>query len=89
MKLYNTIIIWDVYCVAESEETARAAVRQHIREEGLRASEEVGLEVRKPTEVRAAWEAERPIVASDISDTDFDTLKGKTTSQVFSMLHMK
>ena len=31
MRLFNTIITYDVYCLAETEEAARATIRQAIR----------------------------------------------------------
>lgn len=87
MKLYNTIIAFDVYVVAESEESARAAAMVHIRE-GLNASHSVALEI-KASPVRAGWQMERPLVGEDVSDADFERIKGKTTQQVHDLLNKK
>ncbi len=89
MKIFNVIAVFDVYCVAESEEMAREAVMQMIHREAEPASEQNALEVTKAREVRAAWENKNPFVAADVSDEDFETLKGKTTAQTFAMLHEK
>ena len=80
MKLYNVVKTFDVYAVAESPEEARAVVETFIRQEGLPASDEIAIE---------AWHEQRPMVADDVSDTDFDQLKGKTTMEIFKMLHVK
>lgn len=91
MKAFNTIVVFDVVCIAESEEAAQAAVLALIRDqaEPLAASESTALEARKPTEIRKQWVNERPIVGADVSDEDFETLKGKTVMEVHAMLYAK
>jgi hypothetical protein len=88
VKLFNVIVVFDVYCAAETEESARAAILETIAT-GQEPSESNALEVTKAREIRAAWENASPFVAADISDADFETLRGKTTAQTFSMLHEK
>ena len=89
MKLFNVVKAWDVYVAAESEEEALKALAAHIRTEGLRVSEETAIEVREERNVRAAWRDEKPLVADDVSDADFDRLKGKTTIELFEILHKR
>ena len=89
MKLYNVVKTFDVYAVAESPEEARAVVETFIRQEGLPASDEIAIEATDPRHVREAWHEQRPMVADDVSDADFDQLKGKTTMEIFKMLHVK
>ncbi len=89
MKLFNTCVVWDIYTVAESHEAARAAAEAMIKSGELNPSESVALEVKRENEVREAWRNERPLVGQDISDADFEKLKGKTTHDVFAMLHVK
>lgn len=98
MKLFNTIIVWDVYCVAETEDAARAAVLNAIRtpsaaDDGTVTfeipSEETALECREERHVRDAWVQAKPFVADDVSDADFERVKGKTTLETLQMLHQK
>ncbi len=91
MKLYNTIVVFDVYAVAESEEDARAAVMANIRQNAdpLRATEENALEVREARSIRSTWLDQKPCVGGEVSDEDFEKLKGKNTQEIFEMLHLK
>lgn len=88
MRLFRTVIVFDVVCAAETEEEARKAVRAHIRE-GYKASEEVATEITHERNIRAAWRDEKPFVGDDVSDADFERVKGKTTIEVFEMLHVR
>lgn len=92
MKLYNTIIVYDVYAVAENEEDARAAVLANIRlqpPDSLRATEENALEVRELRSIRSIWLDQKPCVGESVSDEDFERLRGKTTKDIFEMLHIR
>lgn len=91
MKLYNTIIVWDVYTVGADDEdpmAVLAAATEACRGD-LPASTGTALHVTQPREVRAAWVAEKPLVSNGVSDADFEQLKGKTTMEIFKMLHEK
>jgi hypothetical protein len=88
MKLFNSIVVFDVYCVAEDELTALEAVQMHITN-GLPASEGVSREVREDKHVRESWREQTPLVANDVSDEDFEQLRGKTVLAVYKMLHVK
>jgi len=89
VKLFNVIVVYDCYVVAESDDAARAALLLHIREEKLPTSETNVLPATEPRHIRTAWQDERPLVASDVSDEDFERVKGKTTEAVRAMLHAK
>jgi len=88
VKLYNTIAIWDCYVVAESSEKAREALLGLISE-GDAPSEIVATEANREATIRAAWRERKPMVAIDISETDFRQLKGKTTIEIFEKIYTK
>jgi len=89
MILFNVVAVWDVYVAAESHDAARAAVDELIKAGELPVSESNALPVRREVEVREAWRDQRILVGADVSDADFEKLKGKTALQVFQMLHTK
>lgn len=89
MRLYNTIAIFDCFIVAENGEPAREALLSWIRDERMQPSELVAIEVKRKETVRASWQNQNPLVASDISDDDFEAIKGKTTLDVFAHLYEK
>lgn len=83
--------MYDVYCVANSEEEANAAALSLVRaaEDPLVPNEQVANECRKAKEIRQKYETERPLVGADVSDEDFETLKGKTNAEIHAMLYAK
>lgn len=90
MKLFNTIAIWDVYCVAETGEEARKALLNFIAHgDECTPSECVATETSREVAIRNAWREQRPIVASDVSDDDFKKLEGRTTIQIFERIYTK
>lgn len=90
MKLYNAVVVWDIFVVAESSASARTTALNWIQgDEKPTPSEQVGLEAREDRNVRQAWRDEKPLVADDISDADFATLKGKTTIEAFKLIYTK
>lgn len=89
MKLYNVVKVFDVYCVAETPDAALEAVETFIREENEPVSEETALETTHERNIRAKWIEKSPFVGSDVSDEDFGRVKGKSTLQVFEMLHKR
>lgn len=91
MKLFNTIVVFDVYTVAESPDEAIAAAIACIRDanEPLATSQQNAFETREERGIRKAWQDERPLVGANVSDEDFATLKGKTTTQAHAMLYKK
>jgi len=87
-KIFNVIVVHDVYAVAESQEAAVAAVKEFIRNGELKASE-TALPIHNDRNIRDSWREERPVVGSDVSDEDFDKLKGKTTIDIYADLYTK
>lgn len=86
-KLYNTIAIYDVYVVAESDEEAQAALQAWRATNA--PSETVVVEVRREVSIREAWCVQKPLVANDVSDEDFEKIKGKTTAEIYRELYTK
>lgn len=87
-KLYNTIVVWDVYALAESEEDARAAALANITSGELPPSEQVAHDVGKRP-VRAAWLGEKPLVGDAVSEADYENARGKTCEQIWTEINVK
>lgn len=92
MRLHNVVIVFDVYCLSESPETARAAVIDAFTnpdKDGnvLPPSEQVAIQVVHTRSVREAWRNQNPIVAGDVADADYERIKGKTTLEAFDLVH--
>lgn len=85
MKLYNTIIAFDCYVFAESEGAAIDALNEMIKSGEVGGTHRKALELRA-SPVRKEWQDERPLVAADVSDADFERLRGKTIQQAHEML---
>lgn len=88
MKLYNTIVIFDVYTIANSAEAARQSALQWIRERELPVSESTAIETRTDN-IRSSWRDQKPLVADDVSDSDFESIKGKTAADIWAQLYTK
>jgi hypothetical protein len=91
MKLHNVIVVFDVYAVSsdgeDSATKARECVLAAIASGELAPSDQNAIQVLNERNIREAWKAERPFVGADVSDADFEQLKGKTTEDVFNMLN--
>jgi hypothetical protein len=87
MKLFNVIIIHDVYCVAENQDNAKLAIKAWILAGGAPTSE-AALEAREAQNLRDSWKNQRPFVGDDVSDSDFKSLKGLSTQQVFERIYI-
>lgn len=66
-----------------------AFITHEVPAERLPPSESTAIETREERNVRQAWRDEKPLVGNDVSDVDFEKLKGKTTLDVFKMLYHK
>lgn len=92
MKLYNVIVTVDVYVVAGDDESAiknaQDAVMELLRADEIRPTYIAALPVAN-TPVQRRCQMDRPIVASDIGDDEFEQLKGKTVQDVHDMLTKK
>ena len=90
MKLFNAIAIFDVFIVAESSESARATLLKWIRDEKLPPTETRAFESRMENSIRASWCDQKPLVADDISDSDFENhVKGHTTLEIFQHIYTR
>jgi hypothetical protein len=91
MRLYNTLVIYDVYTVAESAEAANEAALALVRaqEDPLPPSEQVANEAKLAKNIRTSWCTQRPLVGADVSDEDFEQLKGKTTIEIRELIYGK
>ena len=95
LKLHNVIIVFDVYALAHDAAQAREVIIAAIRDspangaEPFAPSEAVALPTSRIREVRAAWTNQKPFVADDVTDEEFESVKGKTTIEVFQMLNLK
>jgi hypothetical protein len=85
LKLHNTIVTWDVYCFSYGHEPALIAVMELIRAGELNATHMKALE-QHVAPISPKFRDERPIVAADVSDEDFETLKGLTTQQAYELI---
>lgn len=86
-KLFNTIIVYDVYSYAENQEDARAAAMANIAD-GLPPSTQTAIELGRQS-VRDAWLNQSPLVGPAVSDEDFNKIKGKTCEQVWAEANTK
>jgi len=89
LRLYNTIAIFDVYTIARSDESARDALLAAITSGDAKPTEITATEIRAANSIRASWIDQSPFVASDITDEEFETLKGITTSASFERFYLK
>lgn len=91
MKLFQTIIIFDVVAAANSEEAARLALLALIRDqlEPQAPNEILAREITQEREIRVAMRTAKPIVGGDVSDADFETIRGKTNLEMFERLYTK
>ena len=92
MKLFNAIAIFDVYVVAESSESARAALLAAIgavSDGDVAPMEITATEALRENAIRESWREERPFVAMDVSDDDFKKCAGKTTFEMFKLIYTK
>jgi hypothetical protein len=88
MRLFNAIATYDIYIVAESNETARETLIAWIAE-GAVPSEAIAFETTREGAIRDAWREQKPLVATDVSDADFVRLEGKTTIGIFEHIYTK
>jgi hypothetical protein len=88
MRLFNAIGLFDVYIVTESGEAARAALLAAVAD-GLAASELVAVETTRESAIRESWRDEKPLVAEDVTERDFQSIKGRGTVEIFKRIYTK
>lgn len=89
MKVHNVIIVFDVYAVAEEPAAAREAIIAAINNGEIKISDQNAIPVNHERSIRDSWRDERPFIGADVSDEDFESLKGKTTLEIFKMIMTK
>lgn len=89
LRLYNTIVIFDVYTIARSGEAAREALIELIKTAQIEPTENVAKESTMVNSIRASQLEASPLVAADVTDEEFATLKGITNAQAFERFYKK
>lgn len=89
LRLYNTIVIFDVYMISRSPEEARKALLESIANGDAKPTEIVAKEITAPNSIRSSWLDQTPYVAGDISDGEFEDLRGITTSDAFARFYCR
>lgn len=89
MKVWNVIVVHDVYAIAETPEAARASIIAAIASGEIEITEQNAIPVNHERSIRETWRDQKPFVGDDVSDADFETLKGKTTLEIFKMIMTK
>jgi hypothetical protein len=89
LRLFNTIIIFDVYTIARSGEAAREALIELIKTAQIEPTEAVAKESTMANSIRASQADVSPLVAVDVTDEEFEQLKGITNAQAFERFYKK
>src|SRR5262245_37698342 len=87
LRLYNAIVIYDVYMVARSPEAARKTLLDAISSGHAAYTEAVVKEVTMANSIRSSWVDQGPYIASDVSDEEFTSLTGITTGAAFERFY--
>lgn len=89
LRLFNTIVIFDDYTVAKTADEARAALLAAIADGSAAPTEVVSKEVTMANSIRTSKADEKPLVAGDVTDEEFETLKGITNSAAFERFYTR
>jgi hypothetical protein len=89
LRLYNTIVIFDVYSVGRSPEACRDSLLAAIRAGEVEPTERVAREVTMQNSIRASWLEQKPWYASDVSDGEFESLKELSCSDAWDTFYKK
>lgn len=94
MKLYQTIVIYDVVVAAANEADANETALKWVRggyegEAPLAISEGTSREIREERNIRTVMRDVKPIIGEAISDDDFEICRGKTNLEVFRKIYTK
>lgn len=82
IQLFNTVVQFDIYIAAHSKEEAEAAVLAAIQQ-GEKPMEVFSYAILNPRDIRNDWREERPLVAAEVSDEEWQPFTGKTTHDFF------
>ncbi len=89
LRLYNRIVIFDDYVVAKSPEAANEIFMNEILEGRVAPMESVCKEVTMANSIRSSKTDDKPLVANDVTDEEFETLKGITNSAAFERFYTR
>lgn len=89
LRLYNVIIIYDDYVIAKEAAEARALVEGAIVAGDLEPMEQVAKEVTMANSIRTSKVKASPLVASDVTDEEFEALRGITNSAAFERFYTR
>ena len=89
LRLYNTIAIFDVYVVSRSSKTAREALINAISSGDIEPTEITATEIRRQESIRSSWLDQPPFIADDVTEAEFEKLRGITTSAAFTRFYEK
>lgn len=87
LKLYNTIAVIDVYFVARDGIAAREALIAAIASGDVKPTEITAMEIRQQGSIRTSWIEQKPFVAADVTDDEFETLKGVTVGAAYERFY--
>lgn len=89
LRLYNTIIIFDVYTIGRTAEEARATLLAAIAAGDAKPTEMVARELTARGSVRESWVDQPPYIASDVTEEEYKDLKGITTAEAFDRFYVR
>jgi len=97
VKLFQTIVIFDVVVAGKDDADARDTLLKEIRgfleAKGaapfLEPTTHTACEIRNERDLRAQMRDKPPIVGEALTDAEYQTLKGKTNLDVFNALYTK
>lgn len=89
MRVFNTIVIFDVYTVGRSPETCRETILEAIQAGTIQPNEVVAKEVTMANSIRTSWTEQKPWVAKDVTDEEFEQIKDLTTSQAWDAFYKR
>lgn len=89
LRLYNAIVIYDDYVIAKSGEAAREALLAAVAAGDLSPMEIVAKEVTMANSIRTSKVEDKPLVANDVTDEEFETLRGITNSVAFERFYTR
>lgn len=89
LRLFNSIIIFDDYVIAKSSEAAREALLAAIASGDVAPMEIIAKETTMANSIRSSKTDGKPLVAADVTDEEFETLKGITNSAAFERFYTR
>ena len=91
LRLFNTILIFDVYVVARTAETARECLLAAIRQadDPQQPSESVARDVTMKNSIRQSWVEQKPLYASDVTDEEFEANRPYGTMELYERFYEK